>query len=852
MKKILVIASFILIILLFSIIYCFDSPNDYTIVTNPAQFTSLDSSNTLYHGDVLTWGSIQGAINYELWLVDGDQATLLYSGLETQYTLGQDILPKQYILRLYSRTTAQVFVSEISITILATDLPPLSCSIILDGTKPVIELQWDPLESSPDLPYTYNIYYTADGSTPDLNSPSIQDVSPGYIFRETTLGVTYTFALQAVNSIQAIDTLQIASINIKALSGNLSYIGSLVSTGDYVIELHDTSDFSNDPLFTRVLTAEGSYIVYADNGTYYLRAYRDYEDDRGYDETYDPADSITSGIVVDDAGVTGLDLELEDPAEVFHFNISNESETSINISNPSLSMDIQRLNQWDNPSTDTVLCNLSASNGSISLSPSNVSITGTLTGQAITFTAGQGSTTIQISYNSEVGESVSIDVDMEAPEISSSDPAANSSIHTTQTIVLNFDEPMDTGTLSVGGSILSLPGDVDTTWTGNQQVSIAPSIAWETGSQTLQISCQDAAGNDLSTDPWAINFVIKELIMIDGANDVGQYTSIAVDGSNLYISYYDVTNGDLKFAKSTDGGDNFNVSTVDSIGDVGKYTSLAVNGSSIYISYYDETNQDLKFAKSTDSGDSFSSIMTVDSAQEVGQYTDIAVEGTNIYISYYSSVSSNLKLAHSSNDGVDWMAPNGKLTTVDSAGEVGQYTSLAVEGTSLYISYYDITNQDLKFAYSSNNGLLWDTYIVDDTGDTGQHTSLVLYAGSLYLTYYDITDGELWIARSTDNGATWPTKIAVDTSGNVGQYSSLFYGTNLYASYYDADNADLKFARSNDGGGTWGTVLTIASGGQVGKYTSLAANGSNLYVSYYDETNGDLMLARSSDEGNNW
>jgi hypothetical protein len=127
---------------------------------------------------------------------------------------------------------------------------------------------------------------------------------------------------------------------------------------------------------------------------------------------------------------------------------------------------------------------------------------------------------------------------------------------------------------------------------------------------------------------------------------------------------------------------------------VGFYPSLALEGlGHPHISYYDHTNGNLKYARW--SGSEWI-IETVDSAGDVGRYTSLALDGTgNAHISYYDVSNSNLKYAVW--DGSQW-----HIETVDSSGAVGEWSSLALDDAGhVHISYYDHTNGKLKYATNS-------------------------------------------------------------------------------------------------------------------------------------------------------
>jgi hypothetical protein len=223
------------------------------------------------------------------------------------------------------------------------------------------------------------------------------------------------------------------------------------------------------------------------------------------------------------------------------------------------------------------------------------------------------------------------------------------------------------------------------------------------------------------------------------------------------------------------------------------------------------------------------------------------------HIGYYDDSHADLKY-------IRWTGSAWITQTVDSGGNVGQYTSLALDGAgNPHISYYDRTNGDLKYARwtgSAGSTALtagWSIQTVDSGGDVGSHASLALdAAGNPHISYYDDTNDDLkyarWLALSEaeGTGSAWNIQT-VDSGGSVGLYTSLALDTagHPHISYYAFYPAyDLKYARW--AGSTW-EIQTVDGAGDVGEYTSLALDSAgNPHISYYDKTNGDLKYAVGS------
>jgi hypothetical protein len=240
-------------------------------------------------------------------------------------------------------------------------------------------------------------------------------------------------------------------------------------------------------------------------------------------------------------------------------------------------------------------------------------------------------------------------------------------------------------------------------------------------------------------------------VRIDSANQVGSYTSLVLNGSgNAVISYYESSNGgNLKIAICNDADCTApTVNTVDgSADDSGLFTSLQLDGSGFpVIAYYNANADSVMLAHCVDAlCAGAAQIHTVDDSSHVG-FNGISMEldasGFPV-MSYYDVTNTRLKLAHCSDVNC---AALPTINVVDDSGNVGQYSSLGLDGSLPVISYYDdAPNFDLKVAFCSDpNCAAADIQVVDSTGDVGIDTSLVV--GSAYISYHDVTNTNLKFA----------------------------------------------------------------------------------------------------------
>jgi len=210
-------------------------------------------------------------------------------------------------------------------------------------------------------------------------------------------------------------------------------------------------------------------------------------------------------------------------------------------------------------------------------------------------------------------------------------------------------------------------------------------------------------------------------------------SSIAVDSiDNPHVSlWHSVAPASTKYASYN--GTAWNIETVT---DLGFANSLALDSFDVPHISYNEGAGGHHLGYATYNGTDWNTTI-VDPVTYTGRYSSIAIDSNDYpHISHTYQTSgtfiSDLKYAYK--DASGW-----HNQTVDSAGDVGLYTSLALDGFDHpHISYLDNTNHNLKYAWY--DGSAWNIEIVDNQYISSGNSIALDRCGYPRISYHLITD----------------------------------------------------------------------------------------------------------------
>ena len=167
----------------------------------------------------------------------------------------------------------------------------------------------------------------------------------------------------------------------------------------------------------------------------------------------------------------------------------------------------------------------------------------------------------------------------------------------------------------------------------------------------------------------------------------------------------------------------------------------------------------------------------IDSNGNVGEYTSIAIDSNGFkHISYYDD---NGYLNYATDRTGSWVTIS--VATALPSYANGYYTSIAVDSNdTVHISYYKFA-AGLKYATCSNgctNASNWDIVSINIGSHRVGGTSIAIDSNyGVHISVYDEINEDLDYATCSSNctsASNWDV-ISVDTTGHVGEYSSNRY-----------------------------------------------------------------------------
>ena len=347
----------------------------------------------------------------------------------------------------------------------------------------------------------------------------------------------------------------------------------------------------------------------------------------------------------------------------------------------------------------------------------------------------------------------------------------------------------------------------------------------------------------------------------DRTSTVGNYSAVAIDGSDLpIIAYYDTDAQDLRVigcSTPTCAGTQ-TINTPDTVGNVGLTPSIQLDDQGLpVIAYYDFSNWDLKLLHCTNRDCSgVQSPKTVVSEGAVGADPSLVLDDDGLpvitYTSYHAAgfQDENLNIVRCNTSNC---SSSSSPVTLDSVGNAGSASSLQLDNDgNPVVSYYDRTNSSIKVLHCTDRACsgTQTSFVVADAGCCATRTSLQLDSnGNPVVAFWrNWEEYDLAIATCADpNCATAADVHHPVTEGTTGVAPTLALSSsdNPIVAFQDFDegSANVLHCTNKACSGTQSAVV-VDTEGFAGTGLSMAIDSTGNPVLSYSVTGSGLRLAR--------
>ena len=188
-------------------------------------------------------------------------------------------------------------------------------------------------------------------------------------------------------------------------------------------------------------------------------------------------------------------------------------------------------------------------------------------------------------------------------------------------------------------------------------------------------------------------------------------SSIAVNGPNIYVvwtAYATPGSFEIYFKKSDDGGATWTTSKrLTNNAGPSLLPAITVDGSNIYVVWYDDTpgNPEIYFKKSDDGGATWTTNKRLTNNAGYSYVPAIAVDGSNICVVWEDYTPGNYEIYFKKSDdgGATW-ATNKRLT--NNAGD-SQYPAIAADGSNIYVVWQNFIPTPANYEIYFTKGVLF-------------------------------------------------------------------------------------------------------------------------------------------------